>query len=244
MVLRVNYVYARDWKIFCSEFQEKRFLEFEICGPFFLINIRESLKEKRRYFVSNSVSLVPLPLVSQRYAKAFFDLVQEAGCVEHVEKEVASLLNILEQNEDLKYFVHSPFFSEKEQKEALNVLCETIEFAHEEAGRIFRNFLGVIAANRRLFALSSILRAFQRHIVLFRREFFAQVVSAYPLNADQKEMLRTALENVVKGKIVLQFSSDPTILGGFIIRLGSCQIDASLITKLSSLKLALKKEVS
>ncbi|WP_407965416.1 ATP synthase F1 subunit delta [Bartonella sp. C271] len=194
--------------------------------------------------MSDSVSLVPLPLVSQRYAKAFFDLVQEAGCIEHVEKEVASFLNILEQNEDLKYFVHSPFFSVKEQKKALNALCESIEFVHGEAGRIFRNFLGVIAANRRLFALPSILRAFQRHLVLFRREFFVQIISAHPLNASQKEMLRTALESVVRGKIMLQLSVDPTILGGFIIRLGSCQIDASLITKLSSLKLSLKKEVS
>ncbi len=182
--------------------------------------------------------------MSQRYAKAFFDLAQETGCVEHVEKEVASFLKVLEQNEDLKHFIHSPFFSVREQKEALNVLCESMGSAHQEAGHIFRNFLGVIAANRRLFALSSILRAFQRHLAFLRREFLAQVTSAYPLNAQQKGMLCGALESVVQGSVVLQVSVDPTILGGVIIRLGSYQIDMSVITKLSSLKLALKKEVS
>ncbi|AQX28497.1 MULTISPECIES: ATP synthase F1 subunit delta [unclassified Bartonella] len=194
--------------------------------------------------MSDSVSLVPLPLMSQRYAKAFFDLAQEAGCVEQVEKEVASFLKVLEQNEDLQHFVQNPFFSVRKQKEALNVLCQNMEFAHQEAGRIFRNFLGVIAANRRLFALLGILQAFQRHLALFRGEFLVQVTSACPLNVHQKEMLCAALESVIKRSVVLQVSVDPTILGGFIIRLGSYQIDASLVTKLSSLKLVLKKEVS
>ncbi|OPB35104.1 ATP synthase F1 subunit delta [Bartonella taylorii] len=194
--------------------------------------------------MSDSFSLIPLPLVDQRYAQALFDLVQEAGAVEKVEKAVASFLLVLDQNEDLKRFVQSPFFSVKEQVKVMCSVCERIKFADEGAGQIVGNFLRVIALNRRLCALTGILHAFQRRVALSRREISAQIVSARSLSSQQEQELRVALEGVVGGKILLHILVDPTILGGLIIRVGSSQIDTSLETKLSSLKLALKKEVS
>ncbi|WP_332060125.1 ATP synthase F1 subunit delta [Bartonella sp. CB74] len=194
--------------------------------------------------MSDSFSLIPLPLVDQRYAQALFDFVQEAGSAESVEKAVASFLVILDQNEDLKRFMQSPFFSAKEQVKVMCSICESIGFSDEGAGRIIRNFLRVVAVNRRLCALSGILHAFQRRVALSRREITAQIISARVLSPRQEEELRVALEGVVGGKILLRISIDPTILGGLIIRLGSSQIDTSLVAKLSSLKLALKKEVS
>ncbi|EJF79905.1 F-type ATPase subunit delta [Candidatus Bartonella washoeensis] len=194
--------------------------------------------------MSDSFSLIPLPLVDQRYAQALFDFVQETGSVENVEKAVASFLVVLDQNEDLKRFVQSPFFSAKEQIKVMRSVCESIRFADEGAGQIIGNFLRVIALNRRLCALSGILRAFQRCVALSRGQVSAQIVSACPLSSQQEKELRKALESVVGGKFLLHMCVDPTILGGLIIRVGSSQIDTSLVTKLSSLKLALKKEVS
>ncbi|MBB5074219.1 F-type H+-transporting ATPase subunit delta [Bartonella callosciuri] len=193
--------------------------------------------------MSDSFSLIPLPLVDQRYAQAFFDLVQEAKAVEKVDKAVQSFLLVLDQNEDLKRFVQSPFFSVKEQVKVMQSVCKNIKFADESTGKIVGNFLRVIAVNRRLSALSGILHAFQRCVALSRREVLAQIISARPLSSDQEQELRVALEGVVGGKVLLHILVDPTILGGLIIRVGSSQIDTSLVTKLSSLKLALKKEV-
>ncbi|AFR26826.1 ATP synthase F1 subunit delta [Bartonella quintana] len=194
--------------------------------------------------MSDSFALIPLPLVDQRYAQALFDFVQEARSVENVEKAVASFLVVLDQNEDLKRFVQSPFFSIKEQIKVMRSVCENIKFADQGAGQILSNFLRVITVNRRLCALSGILQAFQHRVALSRREVSAQIISARPLSSHQEEELRVALEGVVRGKVLLHMCVDPTILGGLIIRLGSSQIDTSLVTKLSSLKLALKKEVS
>ncbi|EJF78501.1 ATP synthase subunit delta [Bartonella sp. DB5-6] len=194
--------------------------------------------------MSDSFSLIPLPLVDQRYAQALFDFVQEAEIVEKVEKAVAYFSLVLDQNEDLKRFVQSPFFSVKEQVEVMRAVCERIKFVDEGAGQIVSNFLRVIALNRRLCALSGILHAFQRRVALSRREISAQIVSSCPLSSRQEQELRVALEGVVGGKVLLHILVDPTILGGLIIRVGSFQIDTSLETKLSSLKLALKKEVS
>ncbi|WP_455480616.1 ATP synthase F1 subunit delta [Bartonella sp. B12(2025)] len=194
--------------------------------------------------MSDSFSLIPLPLVDQRYAQALFDFVQEAEVVEKVEKAVGSFLLVLDQNEDLKRFVQSPFFPVKEQVKVMHSVCESIRFADKGAGQIVCDFLRVIAVNRRLCAVFGILHAFQRRVALSRREISAQIVSACPLRSDQEQELRVALEGIVGGKVLLHILVDPTILGGLIVRVGSSQIDASLATKLSSLKLALKKEVS
>ncbi|WP_455474023.1 ATP synthase F1 subunit delta [Bartonella sp. B30(2025)] len=194
--------------------------------------------------MSDSFSLIPLPLVDQRYAEALFDFVQETKSVESVEKAVASFLIILDQDKNLKRFVQSPFFSAKEQIKVMSSVCDSIEFSNEKAGQVIRNFLRVIAVNRRLCALSGILHAFQRRVALSRGEVVAQVVSVRSLSSHQEEELRTALKSVVGEKILLRIIVDPTILGGLIVRLRSFQIDASLVAKLSSLKLALKKEVS
>lgn len=213
-------------------------------NSFHLITIRESLKGKRRYFVSDSFSLIPLPLVEQRYGQALFDLAQETGAVENVAKAVTSFLDVLKQNEDLKLFVQSPFFSEEEQVKTMRSVCEQIKFADKNTGQIMRNFLCVLALNHRLYALSGVLEAFQRCVASSRKEVTAQIISACPLTPQQEKELRVVLEGVVGGKVFLRICVDPEILGGLIIRVGSIQIDTSLVAKLSSLKLALKKEVS
>ncbi|WP_336276663.1 ATP synthase F1 subunit delta [Bartonella sp. CB178] len=194
--------------------------------------------------MSDSFSLIPLPLVDQRYAEALFDFARELGSIEGVERSVASFLTVLDQNEDLKRFVQIPLFSVKEQVGVVCSICDGLGFPGEGAGGVVRSFLRMIVVNRRLGALSGIFRAFQRCVALSRGEVSARIISARPLSLQQEEELRVALESVVGGKVFLRISVDPTIVGGLIIRLGSFQIDASLVAKLSSLKLALKKEVS
>lgn len=190
--------------------------------------------------MSNSFSLIPLPLVDQRYAQALFDLAQEEGLVEILEKAVESFLMVLDQDEDLKHFVQSPFFSVKEQVKVMHSVCENIPFADEGAGQILSRFLRVITLNHRLRALSGILHAFQRCVALSRREFSAQIIAARPLNSQQNNSCK-AFGKCRWGKVFLNICVDPEILGGLIIRLGSSQIDTSLMAKLSSLKIALKR---
>ncbi|ALE03161.1 ATP synthase F1 subunit delta [Bartonella ancashensis] len=194
--------------------------------------------------MSDSFSFLSLPLVSQRYADALFGLVREAGCVDDVEKILVSFHAVLDQNEALKLFLKNPFFSAKEQVGVFTSICKNMGVANEGAGKIVRNFLHVVAVNRRLSALSGILHAFRRRVASFRKEVSVQVISARQLDVHQKEKLCTTLENILGGKVILQSVIDPTILGGLVVRFGSYQVDASLITKLLSLKLALKKEVS
>ena len=67
------------------------------------------------------------------------------------------------------------------------------------------------------------------------------MTSAFALDDDQRKQLAATLKGVAGRQVALDVTVDPAILGGLIVKLGSRQIDTSLKTKLSSLKLALKE---
>lgn len=179
--------------------------------------------------------------VAERYAASLFDLAQEAKCVDAVEKELTSCLSLIESNNDLKRLVFSPVFSSVEQEKAVAALCEAAGMNKSTAGHYVENFLCVVAANRRLFVLPAIIAAFHVMAANFRGEVSAEVVSAQELTSAQEKELKATLKAVAGKDVNLRATVNPDILGGLIVRLGSRQIDTSLLSKLSSLKLVLKE---
>ena len=179
--------------------------------------------------------------VAERYAASLFDLAQEAKCVDAVEKELSSCLSLVESNNDLKRLVFSPVFSSIEQTKAISALCDEAGMNKKSASRYVGNFLCVVAANRRLFLLPAIVAVFHRMVAQFHGEISAEVISACELTASQETELKATLNGVAGKDVNLQKTVNPDILGGLIVRLGSRQIDTSLLSKLSSLKLALKE---
>ncbi|WP_295894445.1 F0F1 ATP synthase subunit delta [uncultured Bartonella sp.] len=179
--------------------------------------------------------------VAERYAASLFDLAREAKCVDAVEKELTSCLSLIESNSDLKRLVFSPVFSSVEQEKAVAALCEAAGMNKHAASHYVGNFLCVVAANRRLFILPAIVAAFHVMAANFRGEISAEVVSAQELTSAQEKELKVTLKTVAGKDVNLRATVNPDILGGLIVRLGSRQIDTSLLSKLSSLKLALKE---
>lgn len=179
--------------------------------------------------------------VSERYAVSLFDLAHDAKCVDAVEKELASCLSLVRSNKDLQRLVFSPVFSSSQQVKAVSRLCEEAGMMRNNSGRLVGNFLCVIASNRRLFLLPTIVDKYHHLAAQSRGEISAEVVSANALTAAQEKELKATLKGVAGKDVRLHAVVDPSILGGLVVRLGSKQIDTSLATKLSSLKLVLKE---
>ena len=106
---------------------------------------------------------------------------------------------------------------------------------------LVRKFIGVVAANRRLFALEGIIVAFTRRLADHRGEVSAEAVSAAPLNDEQTKRLRGEIERVVGKAVNLSVKVDKDLLGGMIVKVGSKMIDSSLKTKLNRLKSVMKE---
>ena len=106
---------------------------------------------------------------------------------------------------------------------------------------VFGNFLKVVASNRRLFALPGMITAFRAIAADHRGVVTAEVTSAFELSAAQKKDLQATLKDVAGKDVEIDLTVDPSLLGGLIVKIGSRQIDTSLRTKLSSMKLVLKE---
>jgi len=174
--------------------------------------------------------------VTDRYASALFELALFEKKVPAVEKDLQRFQKLLDGSEDLRRLVTSPVFSADEQFRAIDAVITKAKISG-----LVGNFIRVVAKNRRLFAMPGMLFAFRRMAAEHRGEVTAEVTVAKELNATQTRDLKAALKNSVGKDVTLEMKVDPSILGGMIVKVGSRQIDTSLRTRLSSLKLALKE---
>ena len=175
--------------------------------------------------------------VAGRYASALYDLATEQNQVKPVEQELAGVQAMLDESADLRRMVLSPVFTAEEQTKAL-----TAVLAKAGVGPLTSNFLKLIAKNRRLFALSDMIRNYRSLAARGRGEAQAEVTSAIALTDLQLTALRESLRTATGGKDVqLTTKVDPSLLGGLIVKMGSRMVDSSIRTKLTSLKTAMKE---
>jgi F-type H+-transporting ATPase subunit delta len=174
--------------------------------------------------------------VADRYAGSLFDLAVDAKAVAAVEKDLASFETMLAGSADLKRLVESPVFSSDDQFNAISAIVKKAGMS-----ALTGNFLKVVAQNRRLFAVPSMIKAFRAIAAEHRGEVAAEVTSAHALTPAQQTELKAALKAVAGKDVTIAVTVDPSLLGGLVVKIGSRQIDTSLRTKLNSLKLALKE---
>ena len=174
--------------------------------------------------------------VAGRYATALFELALEQKALEQVAADLNRFGEALDAFDDLARMVKSPAFSAEEQGRALAAVLEELKIEG-----LTRNFLLLVAKNRRLFATPDMLRAFRAMLARHRGETSATVTAASKLTESQVTALKQALQAALGEKIMLEERVDPTLLGGLVVKVGSRMIDTSLRTKLNSLKVAMKE---
>jgi len=150
--------------------------------------------------------------------------------------ELTRLEDLIEGSDDLRRLIQSPVFSADDQLRAIAAIADKAGF-----DGLVGNFLRVVAKNRRLFAIPAMIRTYRALDAAHRGEVSAEVTSAHALSAEQETELKAALQSVTGKDVAVHVTVDPSIMGGLIVKVGSRQIDTSLRSKLSTLKLALKE---
>ncbi|MDP6174092.1 MAG: F0F1 ATP synthase subunit delta [Rhodospirillales bacterium] len=170
-----------------------------------------------------------------RYATALYELAAGANALDEVAGDLDLLAAMNDESDDFRRLIRSPVISRTEQGAAMAALME-----RTEATDLARKFVGLLAANRRLFVLPQIIQAYHGLLARQRDEKTAEITSAALLSESQRASLEAALQKSVGGSVTLRTHVDKTLLGGLVIRLGSSMIDSSLQTKLEHLKLAMR----
>jgi F-type H+-transporting ATPase subunit delta len=173
--------------------------------------------------------------LAERYARALFELANEDRALDQIAADLKSMAAMLAASADLRRLIRSPVLDRAVQGQAIAALAGAAQLS-----RLTRNFLGLLARNRRLFALPEMIDAFLADLAARRGEVTAQVISAAPLSEHQSAALAEALRKSAGAKLTIDQRVDPGLLGGLIVRLGSRMIDASLKSKLTRLELAMK----
>ena len=170
-----------------------------------------------------------------RYASALFDLASESGTVTAVETDLENLSAALAESAELKAVTTNPELSRSAQGSAIAAVAN-----HLGASDLTKNFLGVLADNRRLSSLGDMIRAFQTIAAAQRGEVTADVTSAHALTDEQLAELKDKLTARQGRTVKINPSVDPELLGGLVVTIGSQRIDGSIRTRLNSLAQAMK----
>jgi F-type H+-transporting ATPase subunit delta len=174
--------------------------------------------------------------VGGRYAQALFDLATDEKRVAAVEADLKSLKTALADSHDLRVLVRSPAFSAEDKAKGLGAIAVKAKF-----NATTQKFLGLLAANGRTSSLASVITGYEDLSAKARGAVSAQVTTAVPLSAAQAKGVAAALRQTLGKDPEIQTRVDPAILGGIKVQVGSRLFDASLKSKLDSLKFALKR---
>ena len=174
--------------------------------------------------------------VGARYAQALFELAKAGGRLLQVEADLKAFKAMRRESADLRRLLGSPAYGAEDKTKALLALAEAAQFQD-----VTRKFLGLMAQNRRSDAIGPAITAFEALAAAERGVASAEVTTAVRLTPEQEVGLKAALRQALGKDPEMETVVDPSILGGLKVRVGSRLYDASLRSKLDSLRFALKR---
>lgn len=174
--------------------------------------------------------------VAGRYASALFDLARDQGAIDAVMGDLDRFGALVDESPDLARLLRNPVFTAEEQSRAIDAVL-----TRAGIGGLTGNFIRLVASKRRLFALTDMIRAYRALVAQAKGIVPAQVTVAAQPSAQVLDEIRAAVRDMAKAEVDLHIKVDPQLIGGLVVKLGSRMIDASVRTKLNSIRLSLKE---
>ncbi len=173
--------------------------------------------------------------IANRYASALFELADEQSLLDNVADDLASLTAVIDDSQDLQRLVRSPVLNRAEQGKAMAAILDAME-----VNDLTKRFVGLIAQNRRLFALTDMIKGYLDELARRRGEVTAEVTAARSLSESQIAALQETLQRALGGKVSIDHAVDPALIGGMVVKVGSRMVDTSLRTQLNKMQIAMK----
>jgi F-type H+-transporting ATPase subunit delta len=169
--------------------------------------------------------------VARRYARAVFAIASEKNTHDEWLRDLRAIRDLM-QDPSVAGYLASPGVSVEDKMRVCDMVNVPI-------GKLQRNFVNVLIQNRRDSLMPGVVTAFEEELDRSRGIVHAIVTTAIPLNAEEEANVGRRLETVTGRKVVMTSSVDPSILGGFVARIGDQLIDASVVGRLQALRASL-----
>jgi F-type H+-transporting ATPase subunit delta len=164
-----------------------------------------------------------------RYAKAILEIAVSSGKASQVNDDMKSIVATVNASADLKEFLASPIIASDVK---MNALTEVFSSVQAETKSLFR----LLQENKRFEILTAIATQFNAQFDEMNGVEVAKVTTAFPITADLETKILAKAATISTKKITIQNTVDPSIIGGFILRIGDKQYNASVANRLQELK--------
>ena len=164
-----------------------------------------------------------------RYAKAVLSLATDQKSADAVNSDMKSIANAIAQSEDLRQMLQSPVVKSSDKKAVLLAVFKA-------ANVTTFNLIDILIANKRLALLNDVSERYTQLYDQMRGTQVASVTTAVPLTEDLKTKVLAKVKALTGKEAEVKNIIDESILGGFILRVGDIQYNASIANKLNKLK--------
>jgi F-type H+-transporting ATPase subunit delta len=170
--------------------------------------------------------------VSSRYARALVEVVLEQRIdADAARQQLNSIAEAVRESLELRRVWESPAISAEQKRNVLDAIVGQIG-----AFKAVRNFIAVIIDHRHVPMLDEIVRQFGVELDAQLGFVEAKISSARQLSANEKQELESQVERVTGKRVRPQYTSDPALLGGVVVRVGSTIYDGSVRGRLEKMK--------
>lgn len=164
-----------------------------------------------------------------KYAKAILDIAQTSGKADAVKMDMNSIVTAIADTPELKHFLTSPIIKIEYKKSALSEIFSNVQ---AETNSLFE----LINENKRHEILEEIAIQYNRLYDESKGIEVAKVTTALPITPELETKVLAKIAEFSNKKITIHNIVDPEIIGGFILRVGDQQYNASVASKLSELR--------
>lgn len=171
---------------------------------------------------------------SSRYARALAEVVLNPASGLDARDVVTQLRRVEEElrlSPELRHVMLSPAVASAKKRAVIQKFSNELGLAPK-----VRNFLFVVIDHRRMEQLAPIREAFEVAIDEAMGFVRADVTSAQPLSDSQRGALEAELNKLTGKRVRMQFSTDESLIGGAVARIGSTVYDGSVRGQLDSLR--------
>jgi len=165
-----------------------------------------------------------------RYAKALLSLAKEKSTEKKVNKDMELIISTIKESDELQVMLNNPVIKITDKKNILEALFS------EKSTIITTNLFTVLEENKRMNMLVDIAK---QYILLYNKsneKQVAEVTTAIPLTKTLEEKIITKIIALTGNSASIENKIDSSIIGGFILRIGDLQYDASISNQFNELK--------
>ena len=164
-----------------------------------------------------------------RYAKAVLSLASDQKAAEAVNNDMKLIATTIEENVELSQALKNAIVKSDAKIEALTKIFPNI---NSISSRLFN----LLMSNKRIDILGDVASKYTTLFDELNGKEIAQVTTAFPMNNDLEIKVLAKVKELTSKAVELENMVDEGILGGFILRVGDKQYDASVSNKLNKLK--------